>query len=64
MALSRTVLSSGAGWLADQMTWTSFFIATTLAAVPGLVLLVWMIRTFPPSAAAADAEHGERSRTD
>lgn len=49
MALSRTVLSSCAGWLAEQMTWTSFFIATTLAAVPGLLLLLWMIRTFPPA---------------
>ncbi|HRK95254.1 MAG TPA: MFS transporter, partial [Rhodospirillales bacterium] len=63
MALSRTVLSSGAGWLADQMTWTSFFIATTLAAIPGLLLLVWMIRTFPPQA-AADGGAGERTRMD
>ena len=53
MAFSRTVLSSGAGWLADQVDWTTFFIATTLAALPGLVLLVWMIRRFPPEPAAA-----------
>ncbi len=51
MALSRTVLSSGAGWLADKMTWPEFFLASTLAAVPGLLLLVWMIRAFPPAAA-------------
>lgn len=63
MALSRTVLSSGAGWLADRMTWPDFFIATTLAAVPGLLLLLWMIRTFPPR--AADEENaGEPSRKD
>jgi PAT family beta-lactamase induction signal transducer AmpG len=48
MAFSRTVFSSGAGWLADQMNWPTFFVITTLAAVPGLVLLVWMIRRFPP----------------
>ncbi len=60
MALSRTVLSSGAGWLADRMTWPDFFVATTLAAVPGLLLLLWMIRTFPPRPAAA----GEGSRMD
>lgn len=47
MALSRTVLSSGAGWLADQMTWPAFFILTTVAALPGLMLLVWMMRQFP-----------------
>ncbi|MBL8658371.1 MAG: AmpG family muropeptide MFS transporter [Rhodospirillales bacterium] len=54
MALSRTVLSSGAGWLADRMTWPEFFVASTLAALPGLLLLVWMIRAFPP--AESDAE--------
>lgn len=57
MALSRTVLSSGAGWLADRMPWPDFFMASTLAAVPGLLLLVWMIRAFPPEAA-------ERARSD
>lgn len=54
MAMSRTVLSSGAGWLADQVSWPVFFILTTLAAVPGLVLLVWMMRRYPaPTAAPA-----------
>jgi PAT family beta-lactamase induction signal transducer AmpG len=47
MALSRTVLSSGAGWAADQMDWVSFFAMTTAAALPGLILLVWMMRRFP-----------------
>jgi PAT family beta-lactamase induction signal transducer AmpG len=54
MAFSRTVLSSGAGWLAEQMTWPDFFLTTTLAAAPGLLLLVWMIRTFPPPQAGED----------
>ncbi|MGF1641394.1 MAG: MFS transporter [Rhodospirillales bacterium] len=52
MAFSRTVLSSGAGWLADQTTWPAFFVLTTLAALPGLALLLWMIRRFPPRPAA------------
>ena len=30
------------------MDWVAFFIVTTLAAVPGLVLLIWMMRAFPP----------------
>jgi PAT family beta-lactamase induction signal transducer AmpG len=47
MALSRTVLSSGAGWLADRTDWPTFFVLTTIAAVPGLVLLTWMWRQFP-----------------
>lgn len=48
MAFSRTLMSSISGWLADHMDWVSFFLLTTVAAVPGLVLLVWMIRRYPP----------------
>ena len=48
MAFSRTVMSSGAGWLADRMDWVSFFVLSTLAALPGLALLYWMIRRWPP----------------
>ncbi|MCH9019872.1 MAG: MFS transporter, partial [Proteobacteria bacterium] len=48
---SRTAMSSGAGWLADHMDWVSFFVVTTVAALPGLVLLVWMMRAFPPEEA-------------
>jgi len=48
MAFSRTVMSSGAGWLADQVDWSTFFVLTTLAALPGLVLLAWMMRRFRP----------------
>lgn len=51
MAFSRTVMSSGAGWLADRVDWATFFVLTTFAAVPGLVLLVWMMRRYPPRAA-------------
>ncbi len=47
MALSRTVLSSSAGWFAERLDWPGFFVFTTMAAVPGLVLLVWMWRRFP-----------------
>jgi len=54
MAASRTVMSSGAGWLAEQMPWSAFFVVTTLAAIPGLVLLVWMMRRFPPGESSAD----------
>jgi PAT family beta-lactamase induction signal transducer AmpG len=46
MAFGRTVLSSSGGWLADQMDWVSFFVLTTAAALPGLLLLVGMIKRF------------------
>jgi PAT family beta-lactamase induction signal transducer AmpG len=58
MAFSRTVMSSGAGWLADHMDWISFFIVTTLAAVPGLLLLIWMIRRYPPEEAQTQPAEG------
>jgi PAT family beta-lactamase induction signal transducer AmpG len=47
MAFSRTVMSAGSGWLADQVDWPTFFLLTTFAAVPGLILLAWMTRRFP-----------------
>jgi len=47
MAYGRTVMSAGGGWLADQMDWASFFALTALLAVPGLLLLVWLIRLYP-----------------
>lgn len=46
MALGRSFFSSGGGWLADQMDWVTFFIATTGLAVPGLLLL-WLISRLP-----------------
>ena len=50
MAVGRTVLASSGGWIADQMDWVSFFLVSTVAAIPGLVLLVWMMRRFPAPA--------------
>jgi PAT family beta-lactamase induction signal transducer AmpG len=42
MAAARTWLSTSAGWLADSMSWPSFFALTALAALPGLVILKWL----------------------
>jgi MFS transporter, PAT family, beta-lactamase induction signal transducer AmpG len=50
MATARTALAAGGGWLADQTGWVLFFLLTTLAALPGLLLLLWMMRRFPPAA--------------
>ena len=57
MAFSRTVMSSGAGWLADQVDWVTFFVITTIAAAPGLALLLWIMRRYPaPENGDRDAE--------
>ena len=43
-AQARTVFAAGGGWLADHLGWALFFLTTIAAAVPGLVLLVWLMR--------------------
>ena len=44
MAFARTTLSSSGGWLAELSGWVGFFLLTTLAALPGLLLLYWLLR--------------------
>lgn len=43
-AVGRTVLSAGGGWLAAQLDWFWFFVASTICALPGLAVLLWMLR--------------------
>jgi PAT family beta-lactamase induction signal transducer AmpG len=40
----RTMLSSGSGFAVEALGWPMFFIATGLAALPSLALLVWLRR--------------------
>jgi PAT family beta-lactamase induction signal transducer AmpG len=49
MGFARTIFASGGGWLADKIDWVSYFLLTTVAAVPGLVLLAVLIRRYPPA---------------
>lgn len=47
MNVARTFLASGGGWLADQVDWATFFVLTTFAGIPGVVLLLYLIKRFP-----------------
>lgn len=47
MAFTRTVLASGGGWLADNIDWVSYFLLTGLAAIPGLMMLLWLMKRAP-----------------
>ncbi|MFD1381050.1 MFS transporter [Fodinicurvata halophila] len=47
MAFGRTLMSTGSGWLVDQMGWVLFFMSTSLMAIPGLLLLIWISRLYP-----------------
>lgn len=42
MAFARDLLASSSGWLAEQVDWVTFFIATAVMALPALVLLAWL----------------------
>jgi len=53
-ATARTTLSSSGGWLAETLGWVPFFGFTVLAAIPGLLLLVWLSRRVRQPLAAAE----------
>lgn len=52
-SVGRTFLSSGGGWLSERIDWVPFFLLTTLAAVPGLLLLLYLMRVLPPTPGTA-----------
>jgi MFS transporter, PAT family, beta-lactamase induction signal transducer AmpG len=41
-AVGRTTLASGGGFIAEATGWALFFVITSLAAIPGLILLAWL----------------------
>jgi PAT family beta-lactamase induction signal transducer AmpG len=43
-AVGRTTLSASGGALADALGWTPFFLLATAACLPGLALLLWVMR--------------------
>jgi PAT family beta-lactamase induction signal transducer AmpG len=47
MNAARIFFASGGGWLAERLDWAWYFFATTLAAVPGLVILLWLMKRLP-----------------
>lgn len=59
MAFGRTVLSSPAGWAADQLGWVPFFVLSSVVAVPGVLLLLVLMRLFPPHPVPEEPAVGE-----
>jgi PAT family beta-lactamase induction signal transducer AmpG len=43
-AVGRTLVASSGGVLADRLGWVGFFLLTTVATLPALLLLVWIAR--------------------
>lgn len=52
--LPRTLLTAPTGTIVDLYGWQNFFLAATAACLPGLMLLLWLIRRDPLARAAAD----------
>jgi PAT family beta-lactamase induction signal transducer AmpG len=52
MAVGRTLLSSSSGWVADHVEWVTFFVISTVLALPGLLVLGWMLKRFPAAGRA------------
>jgi len=46
-AVGRTLVASSGGALAEKLGWVPFFILTTVATIPALLLLVWIARRSP-----------------
>ncbi len=44
MSLARDVFAASSGFLAENISWPLFFIITTLMALPGLLILVYLIK--------------------
>jgi PAT family beta-lactamase induction signal transducer AmpG len=43
-AVGRTTLAAWGGWLADHLGWIDFFVLATFAGLPGLLMLLWLMR--------------------
>ena len=44
LTIGINLLSASGGYLADQLGWIPFFLIATLACLPGLGLLLWIMR--------------------
>ena len=47
MSLARDVFAATSGFLADRVSWDVFFFITALMVIPGLVLLIYLMRKYP-----------------
>ena len=47
MSLGRNLLSSPSGYVVDAVGWFEFFIISVVIAIPGLLLLLYLIKKYP-----------------
>ncbi|SDB31018.1 AmpG family muropeptide MFS transporter [Belnapia rosea] len=54
-AFASRTLGAGSGFLARWLDWTGFFLMTTLAALPAMAIMLWLLRRLPPQPRQAEA---------
>jgi PAT family beta-lactamase induction signal transducer AmpG len=53
-AVPLRTLGASSGWLAEGLGWSWFFMLTTLAALPAMAVMVFLLKRLPPPAADQD----------
>jgi len=49
-AVPLRFLGAWSGQLAEGLGWTNFFLLTTVAALPALCIMLWLLKKLPPDA--------------
>lgn len=47
-AVPLRTLGASSGWLAEGLGWSWFFVLTTVAALPAMGIMLWLLRRLPP----------------
>ncbi|MCO6419366.1 MFS transporter [Siccirubricoccus sp. KC 17139] len=53
-AVPLRTLGAGSGWLAESLGWSGFFVLTTVAALPAMGIMLWLLRALPIGGAAPE----------
>lgn len=53
-AVPLRTLGASSGWFAELLGWPAFFLMTTFAALPAMVIMLWLLRHLPPPAPTED----------
>jgi PAT family beta-lactamase induction signal transducer AmpG len=48
-AVPLRTLGASSGWLAEALGWPAFFMLTTAAALPAMVIMIWLLWRLPPA---------------
>ena len=63
-AVPLRTLGASSGWLAEAMGWPSFFVMTTVAALPAMGIMLFLLWRLPPPARRAAAQPAAGAATE